>query len=557
MSSNEGTRPRRRILVAGVAAIVLALPLAQALAAMLRGEGSPISAGLWTALAITSGVLVTLSALRGTPLARIVAGAVGLAGGVVAFVVHGASGAVVVPLAVAIAQALAIQEVAPRLPERLESNRGRAGRTVAWGALALVAVVQLARLSTYMADPEGDFWITTGDPFWAKHQCMSAYVYAADLHRQGEPNVYDKEHYPGLTRDAEPHPTVAHLDGFVEDPFQYPPPFLLIPALGLALTNDFLVMRTVWFALSFALFVGVGVQVARWIGGDVGRRAMLLLPLLAIAPATQFNFQYGQFHFAVILLAVAGMLAFARGRTIPGAALLAAAIVTKIFPVLLLVPLLVRRRWGALAATAGFAAVYLGLTFAVLGPDPFVAFGEYHLPRLASGEAFAFADAWPEVAFPLATANQSPAGLIEKLTILGVAGAQRWEGLANLLFTALLGTLAVVAARRAESRVRSAQVWIALLALASMRSPGAWGDYVPVSALWLLTLLTGELASGPRARALLAVCWGLLFVLPGVLPVPALPPPAVSIPLSIAGFLAMAGLSAWVVTRRAPSPSDI
>ncbi len=552
MSTNESRRPLRT-WIAGTAVTGLGPVLAQGLAAMMRGAEEPISAGLWTASALITGLLITLAARRGGFAARLAGTVVGVAATLVALVLHGVSGAALVPVIVALTQAVVITEISRRLPVRLDATRGRGVRIAAWGGLAVLAVAQMARLSTFMADPEADFWITTGDPFWAKHQCMSAYVYAADLHRQGEENVYHAEHYPGLTREAEPHPTVAHLDGFVEDPFQYPPPFLLLPALGLQLTNDFLVIRTVWFALSVALFIGVGVALARWIGGDVGRRAMLLLPLIALAPATQFNFQYGQFHFAAILLAVAGMLAFARRRTVGGGALLAAAIAAKLFPALLLVPLAMRRQWKALGATAAFTALYAGVTWLALGSQPFVAFAEYHWPRLSSGEAFAFAEAWPEVEFALATANQSPQGIVQKLAVLGVEVPEAGRKILTAGFSLLILAMAIVAGRRSGSPLRSAQIWIALLAMASLRSPGAWGDYVPVSALWLLTLLTGELASGRVPRIALGLCWGLLFVLPGVLPTPVLPPPAVSIPLSIVGFAAMLGLSAWVTARRAPS----
>jgi hypothetical protein len=449
----------------------------------------------------------------------------------------------------------AMASTLPRVLRRIPTSWSDAARTrpVAtgfWIALALLTIVQVGRLGAYMTDDSLDWWITTKDPFWAKHQCFSAYVYAADLHAQGDENVYRQEHYPGVSPKAEPHPTVAHLDGFVDDPFQYPPHFLLLPKLALALTNDFLTIRTTWFALSFALFAGVVIALARWVGGREGRVAMLLAPLIAISPAALFNFQYGQFHFATILLAIAGLLAFESGRRSLGGALLAAAICAKIFPALLVVYLATQRRWKDLAWTGAFVAGFTGLAFLVLGATPFTAFVDYHLPRLANGDAFAFGDAWPDFAAALAAANQSPAGVVSKLEALGVAADGLLTPL-NAIYSIAIVALAVWAGRRDGSRARRAQTWVALLLLASLRSPGAWGDYVPVPGIWLLTLLGTETATSARRVATLSIAWVLLFFLPGVVPTPVLPPLVPMMALSFVGLAALLAVPTWVLMRSA------
>ena len=41
-------------------------------------------------------------------------------------------------------------------------------------------------------------------PFWAKHECMSAYVHGAELALRGEDNVYAAAHYLGLNQQATP-----------------------------------------------------------------------------------------------------------------------------------------------------------------------------------------------------------------------------------------------------------------------------------------------------------------------------------------------------------------
>src|SRR5690606_12560731 len=108
------------------------------------------------------------------------------------------------------------------------------------------------------------------------HECLPAYLHGAELALGGEPNLYDAAHWPGLDPTAAP---VTKLSGMtVEDPFQYPPQFLLAPAAALALTDDVGVIRVTWFAAQFFLFVGAFAALALWIGGATGRLALWLLP---------------------------------------------------------------------------------------------------------------------------------------------------------------------------------------------------------------------------------------------------------------------------------------
>jgi hypothetical protein len=54
-------------------------------------------------------------------------------------------------------------------------------------------------------------------------------------------------HFLGLDPDAQPN---SKLEGVaLEDPYQYPPQFLLLPRLALVLTDDVATIRVVWFAL--------------------------------------------------------------------------------------------------------------------------------------------------------------------------------------------------------------------------------------------------------------------------------------------------------------------
>jgi hypothetical protein len=397
-----------------------------------------------------------------------------------------------------------------------------------------------------MANPENEWWLTTKHEFWSKHACMTAYFYAADLNRQGEPNIYLAEHYPGLNPDAEIKTTVANL--VPEDPYQYPPQFLLLPRLAIALSDDFLVIRTVWFLLQALGFLLVAFLLARWYGGAAGTLATWLIPVLWISVPFMLNFQYGQFHVSTIALAIAAFLAFERKRHVAGGALLAAAILAKGFPGILVLPLLFGRRWKDFLSTAAWAVALTGLAWVVIGWDPFAAFFEYHLPRVRSGVAFAFEQVWPELTTYLLAGNVSPHSLVRKLADLGAPGmtetaAKTVHGLFSLGVAA-----AAVFSARIRSRRHRALAWLALINLASMTSPAAWGDYVPAGTLWLLTFLTGDAARGRRVAPLLAVTWVLSFLLPGVVPIGSFPSATPSLVLSILLTLVLIVFNFRIVT---------
>ena len=98
-----------------------------------------------------------------------------------------------------------------------------------WFVLAMLAVAQTGRLSAFMADSSQIWGSTVPDPAATRHQCLSAYVYAADLSRRGEHNIYDSRLYPAFTQPPG-RPTgmdspVVGLGPWIDDPYQYPPPF--------------------------------------------------------------------------------------------------------------------------------------------------------------------------------------------------------------------------------------------------------------------------------------------------------------------------------------------
>jgi hypothetical protein len=409
--------------------------------------------------------------------------------------------------------------VALALPPTIDGQIGtRPLRAVAWSLLALLAVVQTARLASHQADPEVAWWVTTKNPEWAGHLCMSAYVYAADLHDQGETNIYDESHSPPADDpNVGRHPTVENLKGHIECGFQYPPPFLLLPWAALQVTNDFYVIRPVWFALQGLGFLAVAISLCRWVGGRRGRLALWLLPAVWVAVPTLQTFQFGQFHLSVFALAMAGMFAFETRRIGLGGALLGAAVVTKLYPAVLLLLLASRRRWRELGVTLIWMAAFGVLGLALLGPAPFQAFFSYQLPRLLDGSAFPTPDDDDMLTAILVGVQAIPA----RLRMLGMPFLP--DELGPWLGRALgLAILALIwrAGRRTTSRGHSVMLWLALLNLVVLQSGAAFNDYATATSLWLLAFVSLDMARNRVIAIGLWICWLHLASLLGTFPIP-------------------------------------
>ena len=376
--------------------------------------------------------------------------------------------------------------IARVLPDTVDGtwNRSR-GKALAWAALALLMVAQVSRLSVFMTDHDRT-WASTFPfvEFTITHMCMASYVHAADLAHQNDPNLYDVEHYPsfGITDAEDIETTIAGLQPYLADSFHYPPPFLLLPSAWLALSNDYLTIRSVWFAIQILSFVAFAVWLARWAGGKGGARALWLLPLVLASMPTMINFQFGQIHLFTVWTAMAAMLAFDVERPALGGLLLAGGIASKLFPGILVLFLLVRRRWRDLAWTAGFSLGFALLSVVLIGTAPFAQFFQYLLPRLSSGEAFSFVTGALVV-----TTNMSIPGWVWKLDYLGFDNGDSLLGPASTLYTVFVLAVTWYAARIDTDRIGRAQIWLAVLILASLRSP-----LVPIygvaPVLWLMTL---------------------------------------------------------------------
>jgi len=418
------------------------------------------------------------------------------------------------------------------LPRQLDTpRRAQVVLLAVWFGLSLYAAGSLAWMSPFMLDVErtGHAFNPTpravdedaGDPnFFLKHNCYTSYAIGGLLAVQGAENVYDPSQY----RDAE-EKTAIHLrvgEALTIDRYQYPPPFLLLPSLLRWVTQDFLQTRALWFAINILAFTFTTAAFARWVGRERFGSAWLVWPAVLASWVGLGTFQTENYHPLVIALSLAGMLALESRRHALGGALLGFAIVSKLFPGILLVYLLVRRSQRAAMWTMGWMVAYAAATLLVFGTHPYTAFLTYQLPRLASGDAFSFAR---ERIRPLAL-NNSVMGLPYKLDKLDWMGGLDPGVVAHVLtwiFTVgLLAAIGVLGIRHLRSsaealdRIALTRVWLVLLILGQMRSPFL-PLYGNVALLWLLPLLL------PRRRPLSLFTSGavpLWFIFAMLIPLP-------------------------------------
>jgi hypothetical protein len=479
---------------------------------------------------------------------------------IVAFVLAALAAAVVVPPALhfglvvggaVFAAALALQlPLAHLVPASVGGARKRRPLLgAAWLLVAVIGLVQTARLSAFMTDVTRVWGSMIPDPVASNHQCLGAYVHAADLARRHEPNLYATKWYPAYAGACGVPSTsvgVRGLGRWVVDPYLYPPQFLLLPRLALLLTNDFDVIRTGWFVCQSLLFLAAAIALTRWLGAAAGLAWLLLIPAVLGSPATMLNLQFGQFHVVAMLMAAAAMVLFDVGWTATGGLLLACAVLSKISPGILLVTLAFERRWRDLAWTfAGIAACTV-VALLALGAAPFSAFIGYEVPRLISGDAFLFIDLPSQSAFVMSR-NFSITGIGARLRLLGLANPTHAQ-LAWLAWAFTLVVLWLATRLRAEGTPAVRLVgWLALLNLAALRAPAAPSAYVVVPALWMLALVAGDLRGRRWWAIAIALAW---IVVQGPPPLP----DRIDLVASGIGQAVLVAVCTWAILRRSPVP---
>ncbi|WP_040792291.1 glycosyltransferase family 87 protein [Nocardia paucivorans] len=412
--------------------------------------------------------------------------------------------------------------VVPLIPtEWRDVVRGRPWVVKAlWSAVIVVVVAVLARLAEFMIDPnQADSSLSPDDDFLLKHTHLSGYISGALVaeHEPGE--LYNRHRYESAEADAV-LPSILPQE---RDVYLYPPPFLLLPRILLLFSHDFHTLRALWYALYVAVVLLAMLAIARWVGGRAGAVLAACTPLIWASLPTLATLQLGNIHVLILYVGcLAAMVLFTRNRNVLGGAALAFAIVAKVSPAILLIYLLVQRRWRPVAWTAAFGAIYAGATYLVFGWEPWKQFlSDGTWKRLASGEYHQ----WVLTERANQLVNYSPYGLPYKAQILGMeitdpTGPAR---LITNIYTLLLVILVVITALRihrrsvagaAGSRFRAENlaIWAAVLTLASFRAPfGPW-VYIAVGAVWLFAIYAGLMRPELRNIAVLTVVWSIVAV---------------------------------------------
>jgi hypothetical protein len=352
-------------------------------------------------------------------------------------------------------------------------------------AACLAVLVQLVRLTVFIEDANRPRWSVAPWNAWILgHSCVTAY-WVSGREVRAMPDLYADASAPRTEPGARPAP--RKLGPLYLDVYEYPPTFLLLPRVLMRAAPDFFDFRRLWYALNVAVVVIGLVAIARRLEGPAGPGLLWLSAVVLAPPAIMTTLQIGNVQLACVALAMLAMLAMEDDAPpvvlALGALGLAFATVSKLYPGVLVVYLLARRRWRAFGCTVAWG-VLLGLIgLADLGIAPHRAFLE-HLPRLLSGEAFA------ALANPRGVSgNMSVPGLVFKLGVV--------YGIPGMSYTAAR----VVGWEPAA--------WLAILIAATLRSPllPPYGAFPP---LWLAVVFLAAHWNEPRAR-LVAIAMVLVF----------------------------------------------
>lgn len=373
------------------------------------------------------------------------------------------------------------------------------------GLATLVALVQLARIAVFTVAPSQIAYSEFPTSEWEfRHSCLSAYFVAGQAASHGS-NVYDDSLYTAPDDDPTKPRKALLIGPFKIDVFEYPPPFLLMPRALQLVTQDFLRTRMLWFALNGGFVLLVFLVVARFLGRPADQRALLLSPLVWMSLPMISVLQKGNVQAMVIAASMLAMVLFERRRWAAGGVLLAFATVSKLYPGMLVVYLIARRQWRAVAWTTALSVAFVLIAFLDLGWAQYAAFLD-HLPGLLSGEAF------PAFRNPMATAmNFSVPGIVFKLKLFDVPGMS-FEAAKMLggVYTLVAVTMTVLAGLHAPREHEKPMVWMAILILATLRSPFLPQAYAGVPPLWLLTLLAACITPNAKTLTMILFAWASL-----------------------------------------------
>lgn len=410
-----------------------------------------------------------------------------------------------------------------------------------WLMLSLYAGFQMITLSAFMADIDKMEYMVNpymrefddeklSEPFFPKHNCFTSYMVAAHLLTSDVENIYDKKYYRDTEVNTPIHNTI--VEKLEVDQFQYPPQFLILPRLLMATGGDFFTWRAYWHVFTLFVITITAFSLALWLGGDSFSVYWFIWPVVLMAPVTLGALQIENVQLLVITLSVAAMLLFEYRRNMFGGLILGFVVVSKIFPGVLIVFLLVRKKWRAAIWTMAAMIAYTVIALLWFGWQPFESFIYYQLPMLINGEAFWFAF---EYLKPLME-NISIIGISYKLEKLGVlSNPALISKILVWIFTGLIFlVLYLVRTRKHDKiiadksdeqihsyRLSLAKIWIVLIIMAQMRSPFLPWVYGNFAVLWLVALLIPNINGQWWKMLRLTIFW---FMLAMILPLPWGPP---------------------------------
>ena len=374
---------------------------------------------------------------------------------------------------------------------------------------AVAAVGQLLALTVFIIDPHVATWRPhLWAPQQSQHSCVSSYWVACTA-LGGEASIYDETLYSQPQRDPTAQRKARTLGPFNIDVYEYPPPFLTLPAFVRIVAPDFYSFRRLWFALNLVIVVVGAVVVARRLDTALGTHAVWLTPFVIAAPPIIATLQMGNIQLAVIAAAATAMLLFERRSYAAGGLLLGYVTVSKLFPGVLVFYLLLRRDWRPVGWTSAWSVVIAVATLAAFGATPYLDFLD-HMPKLLSGEAF------PAFRNPHAIGvNQSVPGLVFKLKLWGVPHMDFTAmKIVGWVYTAVVVAVTAWLALWVRARGREPLIWLVILILATLRSPFL-PTYAGFPTLWLATLVAAAYADRPAIVRTALVVWGMHAILFG------------------------------------------
>ena len=264
-------------------------------------------------------------------------------------------------------------------------------------------------------------------------------------------------------------------DATLRPAYIYPPIFaLLVAPLGLLPDG---VAAALWMAIEQASLAVAVVVVLRWLRPSRWAVAALLFATLTLYPLW-VDVAQGQANLVVLLLVTVGIVGVLRGQPAFGASLGAAAAL-KLTPLILIVWLLLDRRFRAAAFVLGGFAIPAGAGLLLRFQDTLVYVGQV-LPALARGTAF--------------YANESLAGVLDRTTssnpytqpwIAISWGSLLWIGVAAILTLSWWWQT-----RRQTAQVRAA----AFIPLIPLLSSVTWTHHLVIvlPVIWLSLIALGQ-----------------------------------------------------------------